>query len=48
MPRVARTLEVFALTGGKWLLAATFKDDDAVTSPPFDAHTFTLGALWEL
>ena len=45
---IARTLEVFALTGGKWLLAATFKDDDAVTAPPFDAHTFTLGALWEL
>lgn len=53
----ARTLEVFALTGAdaewaskapkrKWLLAATFKDDDAVTAPPFEAHTFTLSALW--
>lgn len=43
----ARTLEVFALTNGKWLLAATFKDDDAVTAPPFEAHTFQLDALWE-
>lgn len=43
---IARTLEVFALVGDKWLLAATFKDDDAVTAPPFEAHTFTLAALW--
>lgn len=43
----ARTLEVFALTGGKWLLAATYKDADAVTAPPFEAHTFALDALWE-
>lgn len=43
---LARTLEVFALAGSKWLLAATFKDDDAVTAPPFEAHTFTLAALW--
>ena len=43
---IARTLEVFALTSGKWLLAATFKDDDSVTAPPFEAHTFGLDALW--
>lgn len=54
---IARTLEVFALAGGadvasapeaprKWLLAATFKDDDAVTAPPFEAHTFGLDGLW--
>ena len=29
---LARTLEVLALTGGKWLLAATFKNDDAVAA----------------
>ncbi len=43
---LARTLEVFALTGGKWLLAATFKDDDKVAAPPFDVHTFSLDVLW--
>ena len=42
----ARTLEVFALTSGRWLLAATYRDDDAVTAPPFDAHTFPLDVLW--
>ncbi|MCB1512107.1 MAG: Uma2 family endonuclease [Hyphomicrobiaceae bacterium] len=42
----ARTMEVFALTGGKWLLAATFKDDDAVAAPPFEVHTFSLSVLW--
>lgn len=43
---IARTLEVLALTGGKWLLAATFKDDDPVCAPPFEAHTFALDVLW--
>jgi Uma2 family endonuclease len=43
---IARTLEVFALTGGKWLLAATFKNADAVTAPPFEVHTFGLDVLW--
>ncbi len=43
---IARTLEVLALTGGKWLLAATFRDDDSVTAPPFEAHTFSLDVLW--
>lgn len=41
-----RTLEVLALTGGKWLLAATFKDDDPVAAPPFEVHSFALGILW--
>ncbi len=44
----AKTLEVLALVDGIWTLPATFKDDDAVTAPPFDAHTFSLGVLWEL
>jgi Uma2 family endonuclease len=42
----AHTLEVFALQGDKWLLTATFKDADAVTAPPFEAHTFALDVLW--
>ena len=43
---IARTLEVFALTGGKWQIAATFKDADPVTAPPFEVHTFGLDVLW--
>ncbi len=43
---IAKTLEVLELTGGKWLLAATFKDADAVTAPPFEVHTFALDVLW--
>lgn len=43
---IARTLEVFALTSGKWLLAAAFKDADPITAPPFEAHTFPLDVLW--
>ena len=43
---LARTLEVFALTSDKWLLAATFKDADPVTAPPFEVHTFLLDVLW--
>lgn len=43
---IARTLEVLALTDGKWLIAATFKDAEPVTAPPFEAHTFPLDVLW--
>ncbi len=43
---IARTLEVFALVGGKWQLAATFKDSDPVVAPPFETNTFPLNALW--
>jgi Uma2 family endonuclease len=44
----ARTLEVFALTAGQWLLAATFADTEAVTTPPFAAHTVQLDVLWPM
>ncbi len=43
---IARTLEVLALTSGKWLHAAAFKEVDQVTAPPFEAHTFSLDVLW--
>ena len=45
---VARTMEVLALQGDKWLIAATFKDADLITAPPFEAHTFALDVLWSL
>lgn len=44
----AHTLEVFARQSDKWLIAATFKDDDAITAPPFEAHTFALDILWSI
>jgi Uma2 family endonuclease len=43
---VARTLEVLARQGDKWLIVNTFKDVDALTAPPFEAHTFALELLW--
>lgn len=42
-----RTLEVYRLDGGgHWLLLAALQEDDAVTQPPFEALTFSLGQLW--
>lgn len=43
---IAKTLEVMALTGGRWLLVSALKDDAPVTAPPFEAHTFPLSVLW--
>ena len=45
---ISKTLEVLALTGGKWLIAATFKDAEPVAAPPFASHTFPLDILWPL
>lgn len=46
---LAHTLEVLARQdSGKWLLAATFKDNDPVCAPPFEAHTFPLDVLWPM
>ena len=45
---VARTLEVFRLSGGKWTLVATFEGDATVKPEPFDAVELDLGALWTL
>ena len=42
----ARTLEVLARQGDRWLIAATFKEEDPVSAPPFEAHTFALDVLW--
>ena len=41
-----RTLDAFDLHEGQWLLIASAKDDDLVSIRPFDAITFSLGALW--
>ena len=43
---LARTLEAFALEGGRWVLVASLRDDAEVRVPPFDAVGFPLDALW--
>lgn len=43
---LARTLEVFALTGSQWRIAATFASGDEVRAVPFEAHHFPLDDLW--
>jgi Uma2 family endonuclease len=42
----ARMLEVFRLESGKWMLLATYFDDDKVRAEPFDAIELELGILW--
>ena len=41
-----RTLEAFALKGGRWVLVAARKDDDEARVSPFEAISFPLSALW--
>jgi Uma2 family endonuclease len=41
-----RTLEAFALEGGRWVLIAALEGEADVSVPPFDAITFDLAALW--
>jgi Uma2 family endonuclease len=41
-------LEAFVLTEGQWLLAGTWRSDDLVRAPPFDAIAFSLADLWPL
>jgi Uma2 family endonuclease len=38
-----RTLEAYENQSGRWVLLATLKDDEAVSLPPFDAISFSLG-----
>lgn len=41
-----KTLEVFQRQDESWLLTHTFIDREAVSAPPFDAISFSLGLLW--
>lgn len=43
---IARTLEAYALSDGKWLLLRTFADAEPIAIAPFEAHTFPLDVLW--
>lgn len=44
---LARTLEVLALTDGRYALEAVFAEDEHVRAAPFDAIELELGRLWE-
>jgi Uma2 family endonuclease len=41
-----KTLEVFRLQGGQWVLVRTFKGDVHVQAEPFEAVALDLSALW--
>jgi Uma2 family endonuclease len=43
---LARTLEAFALEGGRWALIASLRDDAEVQVAPFEAVALPLDALW--
>ena len=43
----SRLLEVFELTGGRWVLLHAYRDADKVAAPPFDVITFDLAMLWD-
>jgi Uma2 family endonuclease len=42
----AKTLDVFALTTGKWVLLAAFAEDDKVRAEPFAEIEIELKNLW--
>jgi Uma2 family endonuclease len=44
---LARTLEVYRLEGGRWMLLDTYEDDAVVRAEPFDAIELSLAVLWE-
>ena len=44
---VTRTLEVYRLETGRWMLLDTFEDDAVVRAEPFEAIELSLAVLWE-
>jgi Uma2 family endonuclease len=44
----SKLLEVFQLTAGHWLLAATFVGQDEIRAVPFEEIAFPLSELWPL
>jgi Uma2 family endonuclease len=41
-----RTLEVYRLQDGRWLLLGTWADEARVRAEPFEVHEIELGSLW--
>jgi Uma2 family endonuclease len=44
---ISRTLEVYRLESGRWVLLDTFEGDATVRAEPFDAIELSLPALWD-
>jgi Uma2 family endonuclease len=44
---IARTLEVFHLENGKWVLRSSARGDAAVRAEPFESFELELAVLWE-
>jgi Uma2 family endonuclease len=42
----SKVLEIFQLTVGHWLLVKTCSGHDSISASPFEAVSFSLGALW--
>jgi Uma2 family endonuclease len=43
---LARTLEVFTLQDGHWLMGGLYQDNAEVNAPPFQEITLFLADLW--
>jgi len=46
MPNPDRTLEVFRLTTGGWLLVTTLRSEAAARIEPFEAIELDVSSLW--
>jgi Uma2 family endonuclease len=44
---ITRTLEVYRLETGRWMLLDTFDDEAVVRAEPFEAIELSLALLWE-
>ena len=43
---VARTLEIYRLEEGRWVVVATYGGDDGIRAEPFEAVTLTMRRWW--
>ena len=43
---IEKTLEVFILADGAYIVGPTFSANDPVAAQPFEVHTFDLSVLW--
>jgi Uma2 family endonuclease len=43
---LARTLDIFRLQGGDWLLVRSFTKEERVRAEPFEAIEFEMALLW--
>jgi Uma2 family endonuclease len=43
---LARTLDIFRLQGGDWLLVQSLTEEERVRAEPFEAIEFEMALLW--